>query len=159
MTAGLLLPFALADPRGRLDRRRRREVLIGAGVTAAALAVFTFALFGTGPLHLPGTIENVQSKGNWQSVPGFISTRLGLGYGRGPGAADPERLFAGVCELAVVARLARPARLDRRRGLGGGRAACHRGVAAAVVRGLADAPRGTRRRAPLCAEPRSESPW
>ncbi|MFZ0383212.1 MAG: glycosyltransferase family 87 protein [Solirubrobacteraceae bacterium] len=95
VTAGLLLPFALADPRGRLDRRRRREVLIGAGVTAAALAVFTFALFGTGPLHLPGTIENVQGKGNWQSVPGFISTRLGLGTVGGPVPLILSCMFAG----------------------------------------------------------------
>ena len=95
VTAGLLLPFALADPRGRLDRTRRRELLIGAGVTAAAIAVFTAALFGTGPLHLPGTIENVQSKGNWQSVPGFISTRLGLGTVGGPVTLILSALFAG----------------------------------------------------------------
>jgi alpha-1,6-mannosyltransferase len=95
VTAGLLLPFALADPRGRLDRTRRRELLIGAGVTAAAIAVFTAALFGTGPLHLPGTIENVQSKGNWQSIPGFISTRLGLGTVGGPVTLILSALFAG----------------------------------------------------------------
>jgi hypothetical protein len=96
VTAGLLLPFALADPRGRLDRARRREVLIGAGVTAAAIAVFTVALFGAGPLHLPGTIENVQSKGNWQSIPGFIGTRLlGLGTVGNPVPLILSGLFAG----------------------------------------------------------------
>jgi Glycosyltransferase family 87 len=100
VTAGLLLPFALADPRGRLDRKRRREVLIGAGVAASAIAVFTAALFGTGPLHLPGTIENVQSKGNWQSIPGFIGTRLGLGTVGGPVTFLLSALFAGaVCWL------------------------------------------------------------
>ena len=95
VTAGLLLPFALADPRGGLRRSLRRDVLIGAGVTAAALAVFTLALFGTGPLHLPGTIENVQSKGNWQSIPGFIGTRLGLGAVGGPVTLILSGLFAG----------------------------------------------------------------
>jgi Glycosyltransferase family 87 len=95
VTAGLLLPFALADPRGRLDRTRRREIVIGAGVTAAALLVFAVALFGTGPLHLPGTIETAQSKGNWQSIPGFISTRLGLGTVGGPVTLTLSVLFAG----------------------------------------------------------------
>jgi hypothetical protein len=97
VTAGLLLPFALADPRGRLDRTRRRELLIGAGVTAAAIAVFAVALFGVGPLHLLGTIETAQSKGNWQSIPGFISTRLGLGT-----VGDPVTLFLTVLFASAV---------------------------------------------------------
>jgi hypothetical protein len=79
MTAGLLLPFALAGARGQMFNTRRRDLLIGAGVTTALLAAFTVALFGAGPLHLPATIEKVQSSGNWQSIPGFIGTRLGLG--------------------------------------------------------------------------------
>ena len=79
VTAGMMLPFALADARGHMARARRRDLLIGAGVAAALLAVFAFVLFGTGPLHLPATIEKVQSKGNWQSIPGFIGARLGLG--------------------------------------------------------------------------------
>jgi Glycosyltransferase family 87 len=79
LTAGLLLPFALAGARGPLSSARRRDVLIGAGVAAAILTIFSVGLFGTGPLHLPATIESVQSKGNWQSIPGFIGTRLGLG--------------------------------------------------------------------------------
>jgi alpha-1,6-mannosyltransferase len=85
VTAGLLLPFALAGARGAgrvnesVFRTRRRDMLVGAGVAAAALMAFTFAMFGVGPLHLPATIANVQGKGNWQSVPGFIGTRLGLG--------------------------------------------------------------------------------
>jgi Glycosyltransferase family 87 len=82
VTAGLLLPFVLAGARatgGGQYRTRRRNLLIGTGVASAVLAVFTFAMFGAGPLHLPGTIATVQGKGNWQSVPGFIGTRLGLG--------------------------------------------------------------------------------
>ncbi|HTU84598.1 MAG TPA: polyprenol phosphomannose-dependent alpha 1,6 mannosyltransferase MptB [Solirubrobacteraceae bacterium] len=100
VTAGLVLPFALADARGALargalQRTRRRDLLIGAGVAAAALAVFSFAMFGTGPLHLPGTIDTVQANGNWQSIPGFIGTRLGLGTVGHPVTLGLAALFAG----------------------------------------------------------------
>jgi alpha-1,6-mannosyltransferase len=94
LTAGLLLPFALADARGPLSRDRRRDLLIGAGVAAALLAAFAVALFGTGPLHLPATIEKVQGDGNWQSIPGFIGTRLGLGTVGHPVALILLALFA-----------------------------------------------------------------
>jgi Glycosyltransferase family 87 len=94
MTAGLVLPFALADARGRLHGTRHREVLIGAGISGAAIAVFSLAMFGTGPLHLPATIENVQSLGNWQSIPGFIGTRLGLGTVGHPVALILSVMFA-----------------------------------------------------------------
>jgi alpha-1,6-mannosyltransferase len=101
VTAGLMLPFALADARGHMARARRRDILIGAGATVAALAVFAFVLFGTGPLHLPATIEKVQSKGNWQSIPGFIGARLGLGGSVGqPAALILAALFgASLCWL------------------------------------------------------------
>ncbi len=85
VTAGLLLPFALAGARGTgrvnetVFRTRRRDMLVGAGVALAALLALTVAMFGVGPLQLPATIAKVQGKGNWQSVPGFIGTRLGLG--------------------------------------------------------------------------------
>src|SRR5205807_5401644 len=39
----------------------------------------SIALFGAGPFHLPATIQHSQSLGDWHSIPGFISTRLGLG--------------------------------------------------------------------------------
>jgi hypothetical protein len=94
VTAGLMLPFALADARGRLAGTRRRDVVIGAGVTAALLAVFAVVLFGTGPLHLPATIETVQSKGNWQSIPGFIAARLGYSGVGQPAALALGALFA-----------------------------------------------------------------
>jgi len=94
VTAGLMLPFALADARGHMARARRRDILIGAGVTAALLAVFAFVLFGTGPLHLPATIEKAQSKGNWQSIPGFIGARLGFGSVGQPAALVLSAAFA-----------------------------------------------------------------
>jgi hypothetical protein len=74
LTAGLMLPFALAGRPGR-----RRELLTGAGVAAAALAVLGVAMFGAGPLHLLGTLQRNQAGSDWNSIPGFISTRLGLG--------------------------------------------------------------------------------
>ncbi len=90
VTAGLMLPFALADARGRMSTPSRRDILIGAGIAAALLTVFAFVLFGTGPLHLPATIEKVQGRGNWQSIPGFIGARLGFS-----GVGQPAALILG----------------------------------------------------------------
>ncbi|HET6865975.1 MAG TPA: glycosyltransferase family 87 protein [Solirubrobacteraceae bacterium] len=101
LTAGLLLPFALAGSRGPLLSTRRRDILVGAGITAAILCIFSVILFGTGPLHLPSTIEEVQSKGNWQSIPGFIGTRLGLGTVGHPVALILGALFAIVLAWLV----------------------------------------------------------
>jgi hypothetical protein len=101
LTAGLMLPFALADRRGARSGTRRHELLIGAGVAAAAIAVLAAALFGAGPLHLPSTIENVQSQGNWQSLPGFIGTRLGLGTVGHPVTLILSGFFAGALAWLV----------------------------------------------------------
>jgi Glycosyltransferase family 87 len=78
LTAGLMLPFAIAAGGPRRGRERRRNLLIGAGVGAALVAALGFALFSTGPLHLLATVHQTQSEGDWHSIPGFISTRLGL---------------------------------------------------------------------------------
>jgi alpha-1,6-mannosyltransferase len=96
-TAVIVLPFALAGARGELFRSRRRDILIGAGVTGAVLAAFSFAMFGAGPLHLPATIETVQGFGNWQSIPGFIGTRLGLGT-----VGHPAALVLGGFSAVVI---------------------------------------------------------
>ncbi|HWK18241.1 MAG TPA: polyprenol phosphomannose-dependent alpha 1,6 mannosyltransferase MptB [Solirubrobacteraceae bacterium] len=74
LTAGLMLPFAVAGRPGR-----RRDLLTGAGVAGAALAVLAAAMFGAGPLHLLATLQHNQANGDWHSIPGFISTRLGFG--------------------------------------------------------------------------------
>ena len=74
LTAGLVLPFALVRPHAR-----RRRLLLGAGVASAAIAGLGFAMFGSGQLHLLATLRQNQSVGDWQSIPGFISTQLGLG--------------------------------------------------------------------------------
>ncbi len=48
-------------------------------MTAVAVAALSFALFGTGSLHLLHTLRQNQGRGDWHSIPGFISTRLGFG--------------------------------------------------------------------------------
>ena len=78
---------------------------LGGHIAAALLAIVTAILFGAGPLHLPATIATVQSKGNWQSIPGFIGTRLGLGT-----VGHPVALMLGV---EVLKRLRAERRLVR----------------------------------------------
>jgi alpha-1,6-mannosyltransferase len=77
LTAGLVFAFALADGGGR-SSQRRRDFLSGSAVAAGVLAVPTLAVFGVGPLHMLLTLQKGQSEGDWHSIPGFISTKLGL---------------------------------------------------------------------------------
>ena len=44
----------------------------------AALAGLSFGLFGSGSFDMLGTVIKSQSEGGWLSIPGVISTRLGL---------------------------------------------------------------------------------
>jgi alpha-1,6-mannosyltransferase len=86
LTAGLLLPFAFAGDRMRV--RQRRDLLIGGAIAAVAVAGVSFAFFGTGTLHLLGTLQQSQQAGDWHSIPGFISERLKLGgFGHAMGIA------------------------------------------------------------------------
>jgi alpha-1,6-mannosyltransferase len=78
LTAGLLLPFAIAAGGPQRGRDRRRDLILGAGTVFALLASLTVALYGTGGLQLLANVERSQSKGDWHSIPGFVSTRLGL---------------------------------------------------------------------------------
>jgi alpha-1,6-mannosyltransferase len=79
LTAGLVLPFALAagGPEGGRGGRRRRLAL-GAGVGLAALAALSFGLFGAGSFRMLGSVIRSQKEGGWQSFPGVISSTLGL---------------------------------------------------------------------------------
>lgn len=79
LTAGLLLPFALAGTGRPLSRGRRRDILLGAGVLGAIIAAAAFATFGSGLVRLIATVHQSQSEGDWHSLPGFITTKLGLG--------------------------------------------------------------------------------
>lgn len=80
LTAGLLLPFAIADSASRREGTRGRvAILTGAAFAVAVASVLGFVLFGGGPLHLLGTVQKVQDAGGVQSVPGVILHVLGLG--------------------------------------------------------------------------------
>jgi Glycosyltransferase family 87 len=78
LTAGLFLPFAVAGAGGPRRRQRRSDVLAGAAVAAAAVAGLGFAMFGSGQLHVLSNVQQGQSEGDWHSIPGLLSTRLGL---------------------------------------------------------------------------------
>jgi alpha-1,6-mannosyltransferase len=79
LTGGLLLPFALAGGTRRRAGNPRRDLLIGAAVTAAVLGVLTLVLFGTSSAQMFGSLQQAQSQGDWHSIPGFITSRVGLG--------------------------------------------------------------------------------
>ena len=77
LTAGILLPFAIAAG-GPRRGRGRRDLLIGAGVAFAVLGSLTLAMFGPGAVNVLSTIERSQREGDWHSIPGALSTRLGM---------------------------------------------------------------------------------
>jgi Glycosyltransferase family 87 len=77
LTAGLLLPFMIAAG-GPRRGRGRRDFLLGAGVGLALIAALSFTVFGSGAFHLLATVRQSQSEGDWKSIPGFISSRLGM---------------------------------------------------------------------------------
>jgi alpha-1,6-mannosyltransferase len=97
LTAGLLLPFAAAA-----SRNTRRGVLIGAGAASVAVAALAFALFGAGPLNLFSTLQKSQSAGDWHSIPGFISTQLGLGSEGHAAGLVLAAMFVGVTVWLVL---------------------------------------------------------
>jgi alpha-1,6-mannosyltransferase len=77
LTAGLMLPFALAGP-CRGDGRARMRLAVGAAVGAVAVVALGFAFFGTGPLHLPATLQGIQSRGGEHSIVGFLFAAVGV---------------------------------------------------------------------------------
>lgn len=98
LTGFVMLPFAIAG--GALRRAGRRDIVLGAVVVAALVTAASFALFGTGPLHLPATIHTSQSEGDWHSIPGFITTLVGLGtVGRVTGILLAAGCVAVICWL------------------------------------------------------------
>ena len=160
LTAGIVLPFAIASSAGRRQGSDdRRQVLIGAGLSLLAVGAVAAALFGVGPLHLIGTLHTIQSGGGLHSVPGFILTVIGLARfapAAGPGAGRRPARMAG---LAGAQGPCRPPGLDHGSRLGDGRAAAHRRPAAALVRGLAAAAGGAeRRQAPADRRDRPDRP-
>ena len=92
LTAGLLLPFAFAESaRGRGGAGSNRAVFGGVCLAAGLAGVFSFAVFGTGPVHLVDTLQDVQNQGGVNSIPGLLAMLIGLG---GP---------SGVIELVLNA--------------------------------------------------------
>jgi alpha-1,6-mannosyltransferase len=78
LTAGLMLPFAIAAGGPLRGAGRRRNLLVGAGVALALTASLTLALFGPGVIKLVSTVERSQREGDWHSIPGAFATRLGM---------------------------------------------------------------------------------
>jgi alpha-1,6-mannosyltransferase len=80
LTAGLVLPFALADggAKGHSEGSRSRLAL-GAAAGLAALAALSFVVFGSGSFRMLGTvIRNQGEKSDWLSIPGVITSKLGM---------------------------------------------------------------------------------
>ena len=104
LTAGLLLPFAFAHSIKQRDGRSPRAVLVGVGLAAAPAGVLSFLVFGSGPLHLPSTLANIQHGGGLNSVFGFLLTLLGLGRLNGIVGLVLEAGFA-ICVVWLVRRV------------------------------------------------------
>jgi alpha-1,6-mannosyltransferase len=100
LTGGLLLPFALASGVELGAGKRRKAMLVGAAATSLVIAAAGFAAFGTGMLKLPFTLDQVQGEGAWQSVPGFITTVLRVGW-----LGHAVGLLLGFAFVAITARL------------------------------------------------------
>jgi hypothetical protein len=79
LTAGLVLPFALADggPKGR-SKGGRARLALGAGMGLAVLAALSFGGFGSGSFRVLGTVIKSQSEGDSLSIPGVIASKLGM---------------------------------------------------------------------------------
>jgi len=104
LTAGVLLPFVFAHSlRGR-DGRSRRAVLTGVGLAAAVAGILSFAVFGSGPLHLVSTLATIQREGGLNSIPGLLLTPLGLGHLSGTVGYVLEVGF-GICVVWLVRRV------------------------------------------------------
>jgi Glycosyltransferase family 87 len=77
LTAGLLLPFALAG-RCRGEGAARLRLAVGAALGGVAVAALAFAFFGTAPLHLPATLQGIQAEGGVHSIVGFLAGAVGI---------------------------------------------------------------------------------
>jgi hypothetical protein len=75
----MLLPFALAASAGRrVWSSGRARILAGAALAAALFGGVGLLMFGSGTLHLVGTLQTIQSQGGKHSIPGFILNAVGL---------------------------------------------------------------------------------
>ncbi len=96
LTAGLILPFALAAP-DRREAARRRDLALGVAAGTVSVLAVGFGVFGTGLLQMFATLDKAQTEGGDSSFPGFVAARLGLpGVGHRAGFALAA-VFALVC--------------------------------------------------------------
>lgn len=75
LTAGIVLPFALLAG-GPPRVRRRRDLVFGAALGAAAVLAVGFGAFGSGLLEMFSTLNRAQSEGV-DSIPGLLAS-LGI---------------------------------------------------------------------------------
>lgn len=115
ITAGVVLPFALAANNNPF-RIRERRLLVGACVAALVVSVASAIAFGTGPLRVFGTLEQIQRHGGSQSIVGFIPFVLG---DKSVSAHDAS-ILGGTGVVAVIGLLlaVRRGRLDWLSGAG-----------------------------------------
>lgn len=98
LTAGLLLPFAIAADRGPLPgNRSRRRLLLGATFAGVAVVVLAYAFFGSGPLQMLGTLQGIQGEGGPHSVVGFVASEIGV-----PGLIAPAATALTVVFVLVL---------------------------------------------------------
>lgn len=103
LTAGLLLPFALAAEHGPArGLRGRRGLVLGAALAMTAIVALAYTFFGSGPLQMLGTLQGIQGEGGPHSVVGFLATAVGL-----PSLIAPATTLLSVIFLLVLAWLLR----------------------------------------------------
>lgn len=111
LTGGVVLPFALLagdEPRSlrplrSIDTFRAlrplRPFLLGALSVAVVVAGASYAFFGTDVTNMFNTLASVQSKGAWQSVPGFLFLLAHIGVRAWMRTALDILLVCAICWL------------------------------------------------------------
>ena len=137
LTAGMLLPFAIAASAGRRVYTSGRPHGPAPRWPPPCAWGDGLLMFGSGTLHLVGTLQTIQSHGGVHSIPGFILHALGL--------KQHDVAVGGCCTSATPSASSGLAwrvwigeGLDHRRGLGHRAVSLPRRPAHAVVHRLAD---------------------
>jgi hypothetical protein len=102
LTAGIMLPFALAARR-EPTRPHLKRVIMGAISVLLGVGIISTVLFGSGPLHMLSTLELIQTNRGAQSIPGFIAAHLGFGRLSHGVVIGFEALLAGIVVWLLVA--------------------------------------------------------
>jgi len=76
LTAGVMLPFAIAAG-GPRRGRGRRDLMLGAGAVLGLIGSLSFILFGSRIVDVFATVQRSQGEGDWHSIPGMIGITLG----------------------------------------------------------------------------------